>query len=65
MRSRLTCRDGDPRWPLCGKGARFAASSVRRELGGNAHNLQREEWCNAFAGNSLTFADRLIAEQND
>jgi hypothetical protein len=63
--SRLASRNRDPRWPLCGKGARFAASSVRRELGGNAYDFKCEEWCDAFAGDALTFADRLIAEQDD
>jgi hypothetical protein len=63
--SRLARCDGDPRWPLGRQGARFATTCVGREFGSNAHNLQREKWCDAFARDSLTLADRLITEQND
>jgi hypothetical protein len=63
--SRLACRDSDPRWPLRRQGAHLAAASIGRKLSGNAHNLKCEEWCDAFAGDALTLADRLIAEQDD
>jgi hypothetical protein len=63
--SRLACRDSDPRWPLGRQGARLSTASVGGKLGGNTHNFEREEWCDAFAGDALSLADRLIAEQND
>jgi hypothetical protein len=65
MWSRLACRDSDPRWPLGRQGARLAAASVGGKLGGNAHDFKGKEWCDAFAGDALTLADRLIAEQDD
>jgi hypothetical protein len=65
MRSWLARRDGDPRGPLSRQGACLAAASVGGKLGGDAHNLKREEWCDALAGDALTLADRLIAEQDD
>jgi hypothetical protein len=63
--SRLACRDSDPRWPLCRQGPRLAAPSIGRKFGGNAYDLQCKEWCDAFAGDALTLADWLIAEQDD
>jgi hypothetical protein len=65
MWSWLSRRDGDPRWPLRRQGARLAAASVGGKFGGNAHNLKREEWCDALAGDAIALADRFIAEQDD
>ena len=65
MRSRLACCDSDPRRALCGEGARLAATSIRGEFGGNAHDLKREERGDPLAGDAIAFADRLVAEQDD
>jgi hypothetical protein len=65
MWSRLASRDSDPRWPLSWKGARLAAASVGGKLGGNTYDFKGKEWCDAFASDALSLADRLIAEQDD
>jgi hypothetical protein len=65
MRSWLSCRDGNPRRPLSRQGAHLAAASVGGKFGGNAHNLEGEEWCDALAGDAIALADRFIAEQDD
>jgi hypothetical protein len=65
MRPRLACCNSDPRRTLGWEGARLSAARVGGKFGSNAHNLQREKWCNALAGDALTLADWLVAEQND
>jgi hypothetical protein len=65
MGSWLACRDGDPWWPLGGQGTCLTATSIGGEFCGNAHNLECEEWCDAFTGDAIALADRLIAEQDD
>jgi hypothetical protein len=65
MRPRLPCCDGNPRRSLCRQGACLATPSIGRELSGDAHNLECQEWRNAFAGNAIALANRLVAKQND
>ena len=64
MRPRLERRNRHPRRPLYWKSACLAASSIRGELRRHANNLQREERCDAFAGDSFTLRNRLITEQD-
>ena len=65
MWSRLARRNRDPRWPLGRQGASFAATRIGGKFGGDAHNLQCKEWRDPLAGDALTLADRLVAEQDD
>jgi hypothetical protein len=65
MRPRLACCDSNPRRTLGWEGARLSAARVGGKLGGNTHDFKCEEWCDALAGDALTLADWLVAEQND
>jgi hypothetical protein len=65
MWSWLSRRNGDPRRTFGWECSCLTASRICGELRRDAHNLEREERCDAFTGNTITLRHRLIAEQDN
>jgi hypothetical protein len=65
MWSWLARRNGDPRRTFSWECSCLTASRICGELRRDAHNLEREERCDAFTGNTITLRHRLIAEQDN
>ena len=65
MWSWLARRNGDPRRTFSWECSCLTASRICGELRRDAHNLECEERCDAFTGNTITLRHRLIAEQDN
>ena len=65
MRPRLARRNRHPRRTFNWERSCLAASGICGELRRYANNLQREERCDAFAGDSFTLRNWLITEQDN
>jgi hypothetical protein len=61
----LSRRNRHPRRTFSWERSCLTASGICGELRRHANNLKRQEWRNAFAGNSFTLRNWLITEQDN